>query len=68
MGVGALHSSEFDAHSPILFRNATQGTFWSDLATYKWVDIQGAQMNRARVDNDSVDCHSLIAEPLCYWL
>ena len=68
MEVGAGLSSEFDAMGAILFRIATQGTFWSDLATYKCIDNQGARMNWACVDNDSVECHSLVAEPICYWL
>ena len=42
MEVGAGLSSEFDAMGAILFRIATQGTFWSDLATYKCIDNQGA--------------------------
>jgi hypothetical protein len=44
MGFGGGLSSEFDAMGAILFRIATQGTFWTDSATYKCIDNQDAQM------------------------
>ena len=43
MGFGGGLSSEFDATGTILFRIATQGTFWADLGTYKCTDNQDAQ-------------------------
>lgn len=66
MEVSAGISSKFDAIRANLFRIATQGTFWSVLATYKCTDNQGTQMSWARADNDSVECHYLVVEPLCY--